>query len=243
MPSISRSLLVAAHAIAFSALLVAPLAPVSALASPLLMPLPLPLMTANYRTVNRSIAYRKPTIVNKDAARKSTRVKHAAVAAAPVARRAPVAKISFKTLSKGRRAHDHNPHTSDTYDKLEAYYNAANTHSKNLRPSLLYVLFVLFLLIRVSESLAAQSSSVRDDASGGFHQQAASELTSFHTNLLGVETLLKELGAKDGLVNYDPTNNLETLLKNVVNINKDTLSAVTTITYNLPIVGSTLGPS
>jgi hypothetical protein len=95
----------------------------------------------------------------------------------------------------------------------------------------------------LSESLASQSSSVRDDDSGDFHQQAASELTSFHTSMLGFEGILRQLGADKGLVNYDRTNDLETLLKNVVNLNKNVLSYVTTITYNLPIVGHTLGPS
>jgi len=32
------------------------------------------------------------------------------------------------------------------------------------------------------------------------------------------------------------------LLKEVVNVNKDTLSYITTIVYNLPILGPTLGP-
>ena len=100
-----------------------------------------------------------------------------------------------------------------------------------------------FPLTRLSESHAAQSSSVPDNNSGDFHQQAASELTSFHTSLLGFETVLEELGADKGLVNYDRTDDVETLLKNLVNVNKDTLSYITTITYNLPIVGSTLGPS
>lgn len=92
------------------------------------------------------------------------------------------------------------------------------------------------------DSLAVQSSSV-DNSDSDFHQQAATELTGFHTNMLGIEAILKELGADNGLANYDRTNDLETLLKNIVNVNKDTLSFITTITYNLPIVGSTLGPS
>ena len=62
--------------------------------------------------------------------------------------------------------------------------------------------------------------------------------------MLGIEAILKELGADNGLANYDRTNDLETLLKNIVNVNKDTLQLhPTTISYNLPIVGPTLGPS
>lgn len=61
--------------------------------------------------------------------------------------------------------------------------------------------------------------------------------------MLGLDTLLKQLGAQEGLANYDRTNRLETLLKNLVNVNKDVLSSVTTISYNIPVLGPTLGPS
>ena len=138
MPSISRSLLVAVHAAAFSAFLAAPFAPVSALASPMPMPLPLSLMTANYRAVNST--FRKPTMRDKDTKRKSTRVKHAAVArndtASPVVHRTSVVKTLSKT--KGRRAN-----SDDAYNKLNGYYNAASTHSKNLRKSCLYFSFYI----------------------------------------------------------------------------------------------------
>lgn len=97
--------------------------------------------------------------------------------------------------------------------------------------------------MRYLESLAAQSSSVPDSSSGDFHQQAATELTSFHSNILGLQDILSQLGADKGLANYDRTDDLETLLKNTVNLNKSALSSVDTIVYNLPLVGKTLGPS
>jgi len=145
MPFISRSLLVAVHAAAFSALLVTPLAPVAALASP--MPMPFPLVAASYHSTNRTNAYLKSTIRNKDATRKSTRVKHAAAAAARsdtaaanISRRAgtvAVVKKLSKTSSKGRRAQTNDADSSNAFDQLNGYYNAASTHSKNLRRSLL----------------------------------------------------------------------------------------------------------
>jgi hypothetical protein len=58
-----------------------------------------------------------------------------------------------------------------------------------------------------------------------------------------LDTILQQLGADKGLLNADRTDELETLLKEVVNVNKDTLSYITTIVYNLPILGPTLGPS
>ena len=55
--------------------------------------------------------------------------------------------------------------------------------------------------------------------------------------------LLGDLGRDKGLANYDRNNDLETLLKDIVNLLKDTLSAVTDIVYEIPILGPILGPS
>lgn len=55
--------------------------------------------------------------------------------------------------------------------------------------------------------------------------------------------LLGDLGRDKGLANYDRSNDLETLLKHIVNLNKDTLSSVTDIVYEIPILGPILGPS
>jgi hypothetical protein len=54
---------------------------------------------------------------------------------------------------------------------------------------------------------------------------------------------LGDLGRDKGLANYDRNNDLETLLKKIVNVNKDTLSSVTDIAYEVPLLGSILGPS
>ena len=55
--------------------------------------------------------------------------------------------------------------------------------------------------------------------------------------------ILGDLGRDKGLANYDRNNDLETLLKDIVNLNKDTLSAITEIVYEIPILGPLLGPS
>lgn len=59
----------------------------------------------------------------------------------------------------------------------------------------------------------------------------------------GFQTALAQIGSDKGLANYDDKNNLETLLKDTVNLNKDALTAVDVAVYYLPILGPTLGPS
>jgi hypothetical protein len=54
--------------------------------------------------------------------------------------------------------------------------------------------------------------------------------------------VLAQLGADKGLANYNREDDLETLLKNVVNANKYLLSDVDEMVYKLPAVGGTLGP-
>jgi hypothetical protein len=94
--------------------------------------------------------------------------------------------------------------------------------------------------------LAARSSSVDDD-DFDFQRDCAELLSSFSTNMGGFTTAFTTLAsgsgsAGKGLANYDKTNDLETMLKNAVNLNKQALSATDVLVYNLPGVGPTLGP-
>lgn len=61
--------------------------------------------------------------------------------------------------------------------------------------------------------------------------------------MLGFQTALAQAGSDKGLAEYDRTNGLETLLKNTVDLNKNALSAVNAVIYNVPGLGPTLGPS
>ncbi|TFK57293.1 hypothetical protein OE88DRAFT_1650934 [Heliocybe sulcata] len=110
---------------------------------------------------------------------------------------------------------------------LNTYYLAASRNSDNLR------------------SYASQSASRRED-DGAFQQQCALELTSFHSNMQGFYTVLANIASDNdlqkGLANYDRQNELETLLKNIVNLNKNTLNAITALVYNIPGLGPILGP-
>lgn len=61
--------------------------------------------------------------------------------------------------------------------------------------------------------------------------------------MLGFQTALAKAGSDKGEANYDRTNGLETILKDTVNLNKNTLTAVSVIVYNIPVLGPILGPS
>ena len=76
-----------------------------------------------------------------------------------------------------------------------------------------------------------------------FQRDAASELSGFSTNMLGFQTALAHAGSDKGLANYDPKIDLETLLKNTVNLNKNALTSVTVLVYNIPLLGPILDPS
>ena len=94
----------------------------------------------------------------------------------------------------------------------------------------------------VAERFAAQSATI-DEQDLDFQQSAVYELTGFDTSILGIKNILHELGSDKGLKNYDRTNDLETLLKNLVNFHKQTFEAVDVLVYNIPVLGPLLGPS
>ncbi|GJE86108.1 hypothetical protein PsYK624_021880 [Phanerochaete sordida] len=104
---------------------------------------------------------------------------------------------------------------------LNNYYTQMTRHAENFH------------------QLAQQPESSR---SAGYEQESANELSSFHSNLLGFQNTLAQLGADKGLANYDRSNDLETLLKDLVNANKYALSDVDDFVYKIPTLGPTLGP-
>ncbi|KAF8078609.1 hypothetical protein FPV67DRAFT_65417 [Lyophyllum atratum] len=124
------------------------------------------------------------------------------------------------------------PHTADAeadpYSKFVSYYQAASQDSRNIK------------------ILAAQSVSVKANDSD-FQKKCVTQLNSFHTNVLGQQAALDALSAEKrrpgkGLDNFDHTNDIETLIKNTVNLNKDTLTAFYVLVKKLPILGPVLGP-
>ena len=61
--------------------------------------------------------------------------------------------------------------------------------------------------------------------------------------MLLVQSLLGNLAADKGLANYDQTDSLETMIKDIVNANKDGLTAINVMVNNIPGLGPILGPS
>lgn len=93
----------------------------------------------------------------------------------------------------------------------------------------------------LAEQLASQSASQGD--SSAFQQDAAARFSAFHGTIQALRALLGTLPADRGLANYDQTSQLETILKQYVNANKNVLTAVDVMMYNVPALGPVLGPS
>jgi hypothetical protein len=68
-------------------------------------------------------------------------------------------------------------------------------------------------------------------------------LKLYHSNLLCIRTNLDYLGHDKGLQFYDPNDDLETLIKNIVNAHKDALSSINTLVAGFPVIGPVIGPS
>ncbi|KAJ3575626.1 hypothetical protein NP233_g972 [Leucocoprinus birnbaumii] len=67
-------------------------------------------------------------------------------------------------------------------------------------------------------------------------------LKLYQSNLLCIRTNLDSLGREKGLAYYDHDSELETLIKNVINVHKDTLSYLDELVYRIPGVGPVVGP-
>jgi hypothetical protein len=126
-------------------------------------------------------------------------------------------------------------------DLLNTYYRDMRTQSRNLRTchSPARPPFLADNLSPGDYSRRARDS--RDDPR--FRDDVDRDLRGFRDNMGRTQGLLGDLGRDKGLANYDPNNDLEALLKDIVNLNKDTLSAVTDIAYEIPLLGPLLGPS
>ena len=126
-------------------------------------------------------------------------------------------------------------------DLLNTYYQEMHRHSRNLRMCLHFARTSFFIDDLSPGDYRRRARDSRNDPR--FREDAVRELRGFRDNMDRTQGLLGELGRDKGLANYDHNNDLETLLKDIVNLNKDTLSSVTHIVYELPLLGSTLGPS
>jgi hypothetical protein len=89
--------------------------------------------------------------------------------------------------------------------------------------------------------LADKGQSPPQSVDGAF--KAASEMQAYKNNLLAFQTILRQLGSDKGLANYDKNNELETVLKDFVNANKNVLTATHQLVESTPTLGPILGPS
>lgn len=78
--------------------------------------------------------------------------------------------------------------------------------------------------------------------SSGVEETAVSHLTSYKAHIVCMQSALDYLGRENGLANYDPHNGLETFLKDLVNMHKDTLTSVNLIISGIPGLGPLLAP-
>ncbi|KAJ7630953.1 hypothetical protein FB45DRAFT_917049 [Roridomyces roridus] len=89
-------------------------------------------------------------------------------------------------------------------------------------------------------ALAQRSRTENDEA---FQQACADGLTEYYGSFQAFQKGFNELVTTDkGLSNLNKGDQLEELIKTVVNANKDALTAVTVIVDNVPIVGPILAP-
>jgi hypothetical protein len=76
----------------------------------------------------------------------------------------------------------------------------------------------------------------------GFSDESLYELQQYHTALYSFQSVFAQLGGDKGLANYDRENDVETLLKNMVNLHKYTLNYVDCMVADIPTLGPILAP-
>ncbi|ETW87217.1 hypothetical protein HETIRDRAFT_166754 [Heterobasidion irregulare TC 32-1] len=112
----------------------------------------------------------------------------------------------------------------DRISSLSGYYVNAKDHAANIK------------------SCSAEAKTAKGSGSE-FSDKCTSQVKDFQSNISGFQNTLAVLGnSQKGLANYDRSDELETLLKNLVNLNKEVLKDIDILVYSLPILGPVLGP-
>ncbi|KAI8995624.1 hypothetical protein BD414DRAFT_480074 [Trametes punicea] len=122
----------------------------------------------------------------------------------------------FKSVTLAARDQDTN------INILSTVFNDMNGHSSAIR------------------NFASRASTSGGDAD--FNQQVVSEFIAYKAGLGRFQNILAQLGTDKGLANYDRTDELQTLLKDLINSMKDTLEAITVLVQEIPGLGPILGP-
>lgn len=104
----------------------------------------------------------------------------------------------------------------------------------------------LLIYTRINATLVGSLSN-RPASTGGndadFQKNCLSRASAYQFNLLQLQSALPGLENDKGLANYDDTNDLETILKDTTNLNKEWLDCVYVLVDKFPFLGPLLGPS
>lgn len=100
-------------------------------------------------------------------------------------------------------------------------------------------MYVLVFGERVAIDFAIAKLS---DDSPGFEETLTNGLRLYHSNLLCISSKLDYFGREKGLEYYDRNSDIETLIKELVNVHKDTLSYLSDLVDRIPGIGPVVGP-
>ncbi|THH06107.1 hypothetical protein EW145_g4318 [Phellinidium pouzarii] len=225
MPSPFHSLMLVLPIILVATLSMGTISPVTAMASP--RPLPMPLRAVDYSGHFAPIAHatRHNNVLKKshvpirymgEHAKPSTQFNNSVNSARlTTVHRTVRASSAFNAFRALRR--DNSVDMSELSSRRDAVVKSSNEMS----------------------SLASQSDGDRDS---NFQQDAATALSNHQTSMTEFISTYKEVATDKGLANYDNSIELETLLKDVVNANKNVMAAVAELIDGIPVLGPILAP-
>ncbi|KZS92977.1 hypothetical protein SISNIDRAFT_466363 [Sistotremastrum niveocremeum HHB9708] len=95
------------------------------------------------------------------------------------------------------------------------------------------------MLTSLNSLIALQSLDPQDST---IPSRATNYTTSYQNAFQGFQVLLGQMQSDKGLANYDKADKIQTLLKNAINLNKNLLSTITALVYQIPTLGPILGP-
>ncbi|KAF8591848.1 hypothetical protein K439DRAFT_1626352 [Ramaria rubella] len=97
-------------------------------------------------------------------------------------------------------------------------------------------------ILAASNAYSTSAQNVRTNADDSSRQDALTNLLGFQHSLDPLVPLFSNIGADKGLANYQRSDQTETLLKDIINANKNVLSDTNDIVNKDPLLGPMLGP-
>lgn len=130
--------------------------------------------------------------------------------------------------------------SNDQVSQLDQYHAVMLTSLNSLSKRIYAVSFFAYSHLLTLVSVALQSLDPQDST---IPSRATNYTTSYQNAFQGFQVLLGQMQSDKGLANYDKADKIQTLLKNTVNLNKNCLSTITALVYQIPTLGPILGPS